>query len=129
MANNASVERFRKLTQDLKQEVRVEAIAELNAQADNLVEAIKSVAPRGEKGELEHSIRKIPGSKPTQVRIVEGSPATIKAGYQYPRADEFGTQKMAPKPHFFPTYRLLKKRMISTMKRKITATIKKRSAE
>ena len=129
MANNVSVERFRRLTEDLKQEVHDAAVAELNAQADSLVDLIKSVAPRGATGELEHSIRKIPGKSDTQVRIVEGSAATIKDGYSYPRADEFGTVNMPAKPHFFPSYRLMKKKMIAAMKRKITASIKKRSAE
>lgn len=129
MASNASVQRFKSLTQALKEEVHAGAVAELNTQADALVSMIESVAPRGATGELEHSIRKIPGKSDTQVRVVEGNPATIKAGYQYPRADEFGTIHMVAKPHFFPTYRLMKKRMISAMKRKITAAIKKRSAE
>ena len=57
------------------------------------------------------------------------STPTVKDGYQYPRADEFGTVKMQAKPHFFPSYRLMKPRMISGMKRKITAAIKKRSAQ
>lgn len=129
MASNVSVERFRKLTKDLQAEVHAGAVAELNVQADSLVVLMESVAPVGATGELEHSIQKIPGKSDTQVRIVAGNPATIKAGYQYPRADEFGTVHMAPKPFFFPSYRLLKKRMISGMKRKITASIKKRSAE
>lgn len=129
MASNVSVERFRKLTRDLKDEVHAAAVEELNVQADNLVLLMESVAPVGKTGELEHSIRKIPGKSDTQVRIVAGSPKTIKAGYQYPRADEFGTVNMPALPFFFPTYRLMKKRMIAGMKRKITASIKKRSAE
>lgn len=128
-ARTDSLVRFRKLTQDLQEEIHGGAVEELNNQADSLVSLMESVAPRGATGELEHSIRKIPGKDETQVRIVAGSPATIKDGYQYPRADEFGTVKMAAKPFFFPTYRLRKKQMISAMKRKITAAIKKRSAE
>jgi HK97 gp10 family phage protein len=129
MASNASVQRFRALANDLKQEVLNGAIDELNNQADSLVTLIESVAPRGATGELEHSIRKIPGSSPTQVRVMAGDPATLKDGYQYPRAVEFGTVHMAAEPFFFPSYRLLKKQMISAMKRKITAAIKKRSAQ
>lgn len=134
MATNASVERFRKLTKDLQKEVHDEAVAELNAQGDNLVRLIESVTPRGETGNLEHSIRKIPGKKDTQIRIVGGGQKTIRPSvsskpYDYARADEFGTVNMPPKAFFFPTYRLTKKKMISAMKRKITASIKKRSAE
>lgn len=130
---NASVERFKKLTEELQAEVHAQAVAELNTQADGLVELIKSVAPRGETGELVHSIRKVPGKKDTIVRIVEGGALTTRPGsskpYDYARADEFGTVNMPAKPHFFPSYRLRKKKMIAAMKRKITASIKKRSAE
>lgn len=130
MPSNASLQRFRKLTQDLRDEVHAEAVAELNRQAEGLADLIRSVAPRGATGELEHSVRVIPDrSKDTVVRVVEGAPTTIKDGYEYPRAVEFGTVHMQPKPHFFPTYRLSKKKIISAMKRKITASIKKRSAE
>lgn len=127
---NQSVLRFKTLTDELKKEVHAQAVQELNAQAENLAHMIEQVAPRGETGELVHSIRVVPDkSKDTVVRVVEGGQDTIKDGYNYPRADEFGTVHMPPKPHFFPTYRLMKKKMISSMKRKITASIKKRSAQ
>jgi HK97 gp10 family phage protein len=139
MARNASVERFRLLTEELKKEVHVEAVAELNRQAAALAELIRSVAPVYQGpvepgGELKTSVRMIPDrSKDTVVRIVAGGklttrPAISSQPYDYARADEFGTHKMAAKPFFFPTYRLRKKKIISAMKRKITASIKKRSA-
>ncbi len=133
MAKNQSVERFRRLTADLMAEVLDEAVKELNAQGDGLVQAIESVAPVDEGG-LKTSVRKIPGKKVTQIRIVAGGvlttrPSISSTPFDYARADEFGTEKMPPKPFFFPTYRLKKKKMISAMKRKITASIKKRSAE
>jgi len=134
MTSNLSVQRFRKLTQNLKAEVHQGAIEELNAQGDSLVSLIESVAPVGDTGDLEHSVRKIPGSKDTQIRIVAGGQATIRPSisskpYDYARADEFGTVHMPAEPFFFPSYRLMKKKMIADMKRKIRASIKKRSAE
>ena len=68
------------------------------------------------------------------VRIVAGGNMTIRPGlsgkpYDYVRADEFGTVKMPARPFFFPTYRLRKKKMIADMKRRLTASIKQRSAE
>lgn len=130
---NANVERFRKLTDQLKQEVFDAAVAELNTQAEVLRQAIEDVAPR-EKGVLAHSVRKIPGDKITQVRVVAGGQKTVRPSisstpYDYARADEFGTVKMAARPFFFPTYRLMKKKIIAAMKRRITASIKKRSVE
>jgi HK97 gp10 family phage protein len=129
MATNVSVQRFRALTQDLKQEVHDGAVRQLGIEGDRLVSLIEEVAPRGATGELEHSIRKIAGKSETQIRVVAGSAATIRAGYSYPRADEFGTVKQVAKPFFFPSYRLLKKSMINGMKTKIRAAIKKRSAQ
>lgn len=131
---NKSVERFRKLTEDLRAEVHAAAVQELNAQGDGLVDSMESVAPRGETGNLVHTIKKIPGKTDTIIRIVAGGQLTVRQGvsskpYDYSRADEFGTQNMPAKPFFFPTYRLRKKKIISAMKRKITASIKKRSAE
>ncbi len=134
MATNVSVERFRKLVTELKVAVFDEAIAELNRQGDDLVSLIESVAPRGETGNLEHTVRKIPGSRPTQIRIVAGGQLTVRPSvsskpYDYARADEFGTVNMAAQPFFFPSYRLMKKKIISAMKRRLTAEIKRRSAE
>lgn len=130
---NVSVERFRKLTDQLRQEVFDGAIEELNTQAESLRSAIASVAPR-EAGTLAHTVKVVPGNKPTIVRVVAGGTPTIRPAisskpYDYARADEFGTVHMRARPFFFPTYRLLKKKMIAGMKRKITAAIKKRSAE
>jgi HK97 gp10 family phage protein len=130
---NQSVERFKKLTKDLQKEVHDLAVAELNAQGNALVRQMIAAAPY-DKGNLSHSVRKIPGKSDTQIRIMAGGALTIRPSvsskpFDYARADEFGTVHMAAKPFFFPTYRLMKKKMISSMKRKITASIKKRSAE
>lgn len=129
-----SIERFRKLTEDLRNEVRREAVAELNKQAGELANLIEHVAPV-EEGTLKTTVRVIPDrSKDTIVRIVAGGRKTIRSSisskpYDYARADEFGTVNMKPRPFFFPTYRLRKKKIIAAMKRKITASIKKRSAK
>ena len=129
---NKSVEAFRKLTEQLKQDVITNAIAELNTQANQLKEDIASVAPR-ERGELAHSVRVVQSQKPTVVRIVAGGKLTVRPAisatpYDYARADEFGTVKMQARPFFFPTYRLRKKKIIAAMKRRIVANIKKYSA-
>lgn len=134
MAANASVERFKRLTDDLKKEVHDLAVAELNAQAASLVETMESVAPRGETGNLIHSIKMVPGKTDTVVRVVAGGHLTVRESvsakpYDYSRADEFGTVNMPAKPFFWPVYRLRKKKIIAAMKRKITASIKKRSAQ
>lgn len=130
---NKSVERYKKLTEELRKEVRAEVIAELNKQGEDLARIIESVAPVHE-GVLKTTVRKIPGKKDTQVRVIAGGQKTVRPGvssqpYDYARADEFGTVNMPAQPFFFPTYRLRKKKMQSAVKRKITSAIKKRSAE
>ncbi len=143
MAQNISVQRFKRLTEDLQKEVHELAVIELNEQAQNLAHTIASVAPvyQGTRtgdvvpGALRHSVRVVPDrTKDTIVRIVAGGELTVRPSvsskpYDYARADEFGTVHMHAQPFFFPTYRLLKKKIISSMKRKITASIKERSAE
>lgn len=141
MAVNKSVERFRALTLELQKEVRANAIVELNRQAELLRSLIESVAPvyQGEPapgvepGALKSTVYLVPDrSKDTVVRVVAGGPKTTTKGekpFDYSRAVEFGTQNTPAHPFFFPSYRLSKKRMISAMKRRIAANIKKYSAE
>jgi HK97 gp10 family phage protein len=137
MAKNVSVERFKKLTEELQKEVHELAVQELNAQAKDLADTIRSVAPiyKGPvgvavvPGALKSTLRVIPGKTDTVVRVAAGGQATTHQNYDYARAVEFGTVNMKPTPFFFPTYRLRKKKIIAAMKRKITASIKKRSAE
>lgn len=153
-----SVERFKRLTRELQLEVAREAIAELDAAADELVEQMQAVVPVGKTGNLRKSIRKATTDRPTRVKILAGGPLTTKEfrkgaafardvvlgsgdtrgiakggsgrlKYDYSRAIEFGTKDQPAHPFFWPSWRLRRKRIKSRMRRKITATIKKRSAE
>jgi HK97 gp10 family phage protein len=131
---NKSVEAFRKLTLDMQRAVYTDAVVELNASADRLVEAMKSVVKHGPTGNLANSIRKQPGKVPTVVRVMAGGAATTTTSgarqpYDYARAVEFGTVKMPAEPFFFPTFRLMRKTLRSSMRRKITKTINRYSAE
>ena len=131
---NKSVEAFRKLTLDMQKQVYDDALTELNAQADNLVAQMKAVVERGPTGHLAGSIRKAPGARPTIVRVMAGGAATTRKGgsgksYDYARAVEFGTVHVPAQPFFFPTFRLLRKTMRTSMRRKISNTIKQYSAE
>jgi HK97 gp10 family phage protein len=131
---NKSVEAFRRLTLDMQRQVYNDAIVELDATADRLVGMMKAVVKHGPTGHLAQSIRKQPGAKPTVVRVMAGGDATTRQGgggrpYVYARAVEFGTVHMAAEPFFFPTFRLMRKPMRSSMRRKITKRIKQYSAE
>jgi HK97 gp10 family phage protein len=139
----SSLERFRQLTERMKNEVHVEAVRELYEQANNLRDAIKEVTPvyQGpptasvQPGALKNSVRTIPDkNKDTIVRVAAGDETTqmhilSDKPFDYARAVEFGTQNMPAHPFFFPTYRLMKRRMIAAMRRRLTATIKKYSSE
>ena len=142
MPVNKSVERFRKLTEDMQKTVRENAISELNRQAGILKDAIASVAPIYEgpaesdvvPGALRASVAVKQGNKDTVVRVLAGGSTTTRKGvsgreFDYSRAAEFGTQQNGAQPFFFPTYRLMKKKIVASMKRRIALQIKKYSAE
>lgn len=130
---NKSVEAFKRLTLDMQRQVYNDAVGELGSQADALVTMMKSVVKHGPTGHLANSIRKGPGARPTVVRVMAGgAETTVGRGaksYDYARAVEFGTQHMTAEPFFFPTFRLMRKRMRSSMRRKISKTIETYSAE
>ena len=133
MAPNKSVIAFRKLTVDMQREIFNDAMAELNAQGDALVELMKGSVPHGVTDNLANSIRKEEGKKETVIVIrAGGATTTVQHGgrsYDYARAIEFGRENVPAQPFFFPSYRLMKKNMRSAMRRKITKRIKQFSAE
>ncbi len=96
---------------------------------------MKNVVKHGPTGDLAASIHKEePGKVPTIVRVMVGGASTTRQGgggksYDYARAVEFGTVKMAAEPFFFPTFRLMRKTMRTSMRSKISKTIKRYSAE
>lgn len=166
MATNQSLERFKKLTVDLKNECLEIARSELAVQADRLVQVMKAACPVNadpppEPGLLRDSIGWTFGQPPRSAIFK----ATVKSGKSdfvasvyagsnkafYARWVEFGTQAHSTRkgadvsrgkrqrgvrqhpgsvaqPFFWPSYRLLKKTMRSTVKRRLTKAIKERSA-
>lgn len=174
MAKNVSVERFKKLTEDLQKECLQIAKQELGNQADRLVGVMKSVCPvhadpPPQPGLLRNSIAWTFGTPPPTRATQAIRPKTPKSGSEfvatvyagddeayYAAWVEFGTQAHSlskgastsreghrrskrqgqgpqhpgsvAKPFFWPSYRLLKKSMRSTMKRRLSTAIKKRSA-
>ncbi len=170
MAKNVSLERFKKLTEDLQKECLQIAHDELANQADRLVGVMKSACPveadpPPKPGLLRDSIGWTFGTPPKTRATGAFRPkagggggsqfiASVYAGNDeafYARWVEFGThahslrkgadisrrkrqagERQHPgavaKPFFWPSYRLLKKTMRSTVKRKLAAAIKRRSA-
>lgn len=136
MARNLSIERFKKLADDLKKEVRIECLTGTAEQAEDMANTMRAVVPV-DKGVLKASIRIEPGKFPGQVYIKAGGPTTTKqvrqgsgsATYDYALAQEFGTAEHGAQPFFWPSYRLKKKRARRAIKSRVTRAIKKRSAE
>jgi HK97 gp10 family phage protein len=129
---NKSVEEFRRLTIDMQRQIFLDAVSELETQSDSLMQMMRSVVVHGPTSNLANSIRKEQGKKETQVYIkAGGSTTTNVAGgkpYDYARAVEYGTEHNSAHPFFWPTYRLMRKKMRAAMARKITKRIKQYSA-
>jgi HK97 gp10 family phage protein len=130
---NLSVEQFKQLMENIPKVVAKELQRVPFEQGLVLANAMKSAVPEGTDAvrELRDSIRVEPGRRPLQVFVRAGGPTTTKRGklsgrpYDYALANEFGTQKMAAQPFFWPTYRLLKKRIRAAMARRARLAISK----
>ena len=101
--------------------IRAEVVAAIEAMADEIVNEMRSIAPKGETRKLVNSIGWTWGSVPKgalSVGSVRGREygklsVTIYAGGGeafYARIQEFGSVKMAANPYFYPTYRANKTR-------------------
>jgi Bacteriophage HK97-gp10, putative tail-component len=175
MATNQSLERFKKLTDELKRECLTIAKTEIAAQAERLVQVMKAACPVNadpppEPGLLRDSIGwtfgEPPSVHPRATGVFRPKTKKTKSGSQsefianvyagstkafYARWVEFGTQAHSlgkggdisrgkrqqgvrqhpgspAQPFFWPSYRLLRKSMRSTVKRRLTKAIKQRSA-
>lgn len=113
---------------DLLKRLPAELLADFAAASEqngrDLSAAIARSAPVSEDedpGQLRRSV----GYK------VEGTKVTVKAGGdEAPHAlhVEHGTRKMTAQPFFFPTYRLMKKRLWSRYGRALTKRVKQRQS-
>jgi len=131
MARNLSVQQFQDLMKRIPQAAAEELTGAVNAAGDDLVNHMKPAVPTGVDGrnELLESVRKAPGKHPLQVRVMAGGELTTRAigggSYDYANAVEFGTEKMHAQPFFWPTYRLRKRAIVSTLARRARKAIEK----
>lgn len=114
--------------------VRINAKAELEDIADDLVAQMYSLAPQA-SGDLAGSIGWTWGDAPSG-SVVVGKVGgreygalriTIYAGNKkafYARFQEFGTKNMAANPFFYPTWRVNKRRVKARLTRVIKKAIK-----
>lgn len=138
----------RKLTKAIPAAARRRAIIALEKSADEIVALMKRLAPKDE-GSLADSIGWTWGAIPKgaialtqsepigkdrlRITIYAGSEKTITKnarGIEFQNAflQEFGTQDMPANPYFFPSWRALRKRASSRIKREITKGVKEGTA-
>jgi len=112
----------------------------METSADEIVALAKNLVPV-DKGDLKDSIGWTWGKAPKGAmtlgtvqsnEVDSGFTITIFAGNSeayYARWVEFGTQKMAAQPYFYPSYRALRRRSKSRVTRAVTKAIKKVAAQ
>jgi HK97 gp10 family phage protein len=116
-------------------EAKISIQSALEQSADEIVELAKSLVPK-DTGDLRDSIGwtygKVPRGAITLGKVFASKLATdltitVYAGNSeayYARWVEFGTQKMAAQPYFYPAYRALRKRAKSRTSRAINKAAK-----
>lgn len=123
-------EKFRALPKAVRK--NVEDALEQNA--EELTQAIKRRVPvqkNGNGGELRDTVKWSKGAAKSKtrnrgddpdltVRVTEGDG---RMGF-YAGMVEFGTVKSAPKPHFFPTWRAMRRRLRGRLSRAVNKAIK-----
>lgn len=143
MATYAKVIGVAKLRRKLEALVAVgrdEIKRAMETSADEIVALAKNLVPV-DKGDLKDSIGWTWGKAPKGAmtlgtvqsnEVDSGFTITIFAGNSdayYARWVEFGTQKMAAQPYFYPSYRALRRRSKSRVTRAVTKAIKKVAAQ
>lgn len=143
MATYAKVIGVAKLRRKLEALVAVgrdEIKRAMETSADEIVALAKNLVPV-DKGDLKDSIGWTWGKAPKGAmtlgtvqsnEVDSGFTITIFAGNSeayYSRFVEFGTQKMAAQPYFYPSYRALRRRSKSRVTRAVTKAIKKVAAQ
>lgn len=129
MAKNGLADLNRRLAA-IPKRVRAAVKPALDASADELVSAQRSLAPVDD-GDLRNSIKwRETGELSREVKA-GGAATTVDTGrydYDYALGVEFGTSKMAAQPFFWPGYRLVRKRVRSRIKRAVTKAVKEYSS-
>lgn len=77
----------------------------LLAAAERVADKVRDAVPVDE-GALRDSVRVVPGRSKPSVAIIAGGPSTTdEGGYDHALSTEFGTQRQAARPFFYPTIR------------------------
>jgi HK97 gp10 family phage protein len=115
--------------------VENEVVGTMITQAGLIAAEIKRIAPvdptSDHPGELKESVRVIEGKRTAKkafsVKVAVGNIKTKdgKAGFNYPRGVEFGTQKNPAHPFFWPIWRLRRKGARQTIRKSAVKAVRK----
>lgn len=117
---NRSLLRFKQLMKEIPEHLRQSLPEEVRSGAEMLASAMRKTVPTGDDGahELRDSIRVEDGEHSLKFFVKAGGALTthpVEKGksrfYDRANAVEFGTEKMRATPFFWPTYRLLKRKV------------------
>ncbi|WP_316188324.1 MULTISPECIES: hypothetical protein [unclassified Bradyrhizobium] len=127
-SNNASLRNFKAANADLVKNVRKNFHELALAQGAELVGDMKRAIEHNVSGTLQASVRyedrtNADGSRVT-VLVMAGGPTTMKDGFDYALAEEFGTTKQAPKPFFYHTARFYRMGGLPQYREMLDETIK-----
>lgn len=127
---NQSVQAFKRRLAQIPPKAKREAYAKLLEGAREMAGAMRSAAPT-KSGALAGSIRIETEEANLRVFLKAGGAATTRevrkgsgVSFDYARAQEFGTSDQPAQPFFWPSYRLLKKRVRSRAVRAIGKALK-----
>lgn len=122
-----------KLFQALRQTVPAidgEVRKALAESGDEMVDKVRSLVPV-DRGDLRDSVE-WNFTKQTQAQYSRSPAIIVQEGAETPNDDafyarwvEFGTPETRKEPHFFPAYRLLRRKLKSRITRAMTKAIKK----
>jgi HK97 gp10 family phage protein len=135
MADDGGLSRLQRRLAAIPTAVKEAVQPALQKSAAELVAMMKQLAPV-ETGHLRDSIVATPAgqstpaySQPGGSQIVPENAVMVTAGnseVRYPHLVEYGTANAPAQPYFWPSYRLLKKRLGNRVKRSVSKAVRER---
>lgn len=132
MARNLSVEQFKQLLAKIPPVVAAELAKGVDEQAHLLLAVQRAAAARGKTGNLQASGRVEVGRHELQRLVKFGGRLTTKpvrkgfdGDYDYAVGTEHGNERVPAQPFFYPSYRLMKKRLRAGISRKVKPAMQK----
>ena len=128
-SNNPSVRRFRTDMKDLAKKAAYNFHQETLAMAEELKGNMRAAIDHSITGHLSESVRIKDVTQPfgnrqrISVLVMAGGPLTMRDGFDYALAEEFGTTKETPRPFFYGTFRLYQRDGLQQYRETLDQTI------